>query len=156
VRPAGKGTYVRQVWLPHVQCIAVRRFGCRRPGCGCTISLLPSFCVPFKRYGSAIVESCLDAVLGVGQSVRQWCDREGVTDRATAGSWIRQFGAVCGLLSTTGSERLGLRLSGLAGSAAQRAWEALRRHAGSSAVLPCVQPALCVDLPPLGLFRLRL
>ncbi len=39
LRPAGKGTYMRQVWLPHREWIAVRRFVCRRPGCGCTISL---------------------------------------------------------------------------------------------------------------------
>jgi hypothetical protein len=156
LRPAGKGTYVRQVWLPHRVWLAVRRFGCRRPGCGCTISLLPSFCVPFKRYGSALVESCVDAVLRGGQSVRQWSERHGVTDRATGGTWLRQFGMVCGLLLTTGAQRLGLRLSGLEGSAAQRAWGALRRHSGGSAVLSCVQPVLCAEFPPLGLFRLRL
>ena len=154
--PWGKGTYWRSVWLPGRLWIAVRRFVCRRPGCGCTVSLLPSFCVPFKRYGSAIVESCMDAVVGSGESVRQWSGEHGLTDRSTAGSWIRQFGTVSGLLLTAGAQRLGLRLSGLEGSAAQRAWGALRRHSGGSAVLACVQPALCVDLPALGLFRLRL
>jgi hypothetical protein len=156
LRPAGKGTYLRQVWLPHLVWLAVRRFVCRRPGCGCTVSLLPSFCVPFKRYGSAVVESCLETVLGAGVSVRQWCGEHGVTDRSTAGSWLRQFGTVCGILLSTGAQQLGLRLAGLEGSAAQRAWGALRQHSGGSAVLPCVQPALCTGFPPLGLFRLRL
>lgn len=155
-RPAGKGTYRRSLWVPALVWIAVRRFVCRRAGCGCTVSLLPSFCVPYKRYGSAVVESCLEAVLGPGQSVRQWSAEPGLTDRSTAGSWVRQFGTASGLLLTVGAQRLGLRLSGLKGSAAQRAWGALRRHSGSSAVLARVQPALCAGVPALGVFRLRL
>lgn len=156
-RPAGKGTYWRSVWVPARVWIAVRRFVCRRRGCGCTISLLPSFCVPFKRYGSAVVESCLETVLGAGQSIRQWCERECLTDRSTAGSWVRQFGAVCGVLLSAGCERLGLRPGGLGGgSEARRAWGALRQHAGARGVLESAQPALCAGFPPLGLFRLRL
>jgi hypothetical protein len=155
-RPEGKGTYRRSVWLPAVKHIEVRQVRCRRPGCRVTISLLPSFCVPFKRYGSAIVESCLDSVLRGGQRVQQWCEREGRTDRSTAGSWVRQFSDHCGLLSTEGAARLAVRQPGGMRGPVRELWSALRQWSGRESVLRAVQPALCACHPFLGLFRARL
>ena len=155
-RPEGKGTYFRSVWLPAVEEIEVRQVRCRRPGCRVTISLLPSFCVPFKRYSSAIVESCVDSVLRCGERVCQWCERRGLTDRSTAGSWVGQFSAQSGLLSTEGAVRLGLRQGGGFHGQVGGLWAGLRRWAGGHAVLAAVQPALCGYFPFLGLFRARL
>jgi len=152
-RPEGKGVYVREVWDPGVEEIEVRRLRCRRPSCGVTISLLPSFCVPFKRYCSAIVESCLDSVLRCGERVEQWCEREGRTDRSTAGAWVRQFVDRSGLSSTAGAARLGFRQPEGVGGEAAGLWSALRRWARGKPVLRAVQPALCGRRPFLGLFR---
>lgn len=155
-RPEGKGTYFRYVWLPKVEEIEVRQVRCRRPGCRVTISLLPSFCVPFKRYGSAIIESCLDSVLRYGQRAQDWSAKSGKTDRCTAGSWVRQFGGQSGLLSTEGAARLGFRQPGGVGGQARSLWSALLQWVGGEPVLPAVQPALCACHPFLGLFRARL
>jgi len=155
-RPEGKGTYYRYVWLPKVEEIEVRQVRCRRPGCRLTISLLPSFCVPFKRYSSAIVESCLDSVLRRGQRVQDWSAKGGKTDRSTAGSWVRQFGDHIGLLSTAGAARLGFRQPAGVGGQARCLWFALRQWARREPVLRTVQPALCACHPFLGLFRARL
>jgi len=121
-----------------------------------TISLLPSFCVPFKRYGSALIDSCVDSVLRGGEAVRRWCDRRGVTDRTTAGSWVRQFGDQSGKLITEGSVRLGIGQVRGTQRAVRELWQALRHWAGAGAVLHQVQPALCRAVPFLGLFRARL
>ena len=155
-RPEGKGTYFRHVWFPEAYEIEVRQVRCRRPGCGVTISLLPSFCVPFKRYAAKVVESCLDAVLRCGDRVQDWCGSHGWTDRCTAGSWVRQFGMQSGLVSTEGCGRLGIRQPGSAGGQARRLWRALRDRAGRRKVLCVVQPKLCRHPPFLGLFRARL
>jgi hypothetical protein len=155
-RPEGKGTYCRSVWLPAVKHIEVRRVRCRRTGCGVTISLLPSFCVPFKRYSSGIVESCLDSVVRRGHGIGEWCEREGLTDRSTAGSWVRQFSGRCGVLSTEGAVRLGVRQPGGRQRHVRQLWGALRQWAGREPVLRAVQPALCLCDPFLGLFRARL
>jgi len=155
-RPAGKGTYCRQVQWPQTEWIRVRRFQCRAPGCKVTISLLPSFCVPFKRYSSAIIESCLDSVLRVAGSIRHWCRRTLSTDRSTAGSWVRQFALHSGLLSTEGCDRLGVRSPSGSGRQAHRLWSVLRDWAGPDRVLAAVQPGLCRRFPFLGLFHARL
>ena len=152
----GKGAYSRQVWVPGVELIEVRRFRCRGSGCGVTISLLPSFCVPYKRYSAEIIESCLNSVLRCGQRVEQWCEEAGYTDRSTAGSWVRQFRDGSGLLSTEGCVGLGIRPPGGSGGQPLRLWDALRGWAGSAPVLHVVQPALCRRVPFLGVFRLRL
>ena len=152
----GKGVYVRQVWLPSVVWIGVRRVQCRGSGCGVTISLLPSFCVPFKRYGSTVIESCLDSVVSGGDSVRGWCGRVGVTDRSTAGSWVGQFGAQAGKLITSGCLRVGLGQPRGSKEPVRELWGCLRQWAGGEAVLRLVQPALCRAVPFLGLFRARL
>ena len=152
----GKGVYFRQVWLPGVMRLGVRRVQCRRPDCGLTISLLPSFCVPFKRYSSAIIESCLDSVLRRGDAVRHWCDRHSLTDRSTAGSWLRQFGDQAGKVITEGSLRLGIRQPCGGRQACRELWDALWHWASRGSVLTAAQPALCGVAPFLGLFRARL
>ena len=152
-RLEGKGTYSRQVWRPEVHEIKVRQVRCQHPDCKVTISLLPSFCVPFKRYSAEIIESCLGAVLREGESIRHWCARTFRTDRCTAGSWVGQFRAGAGLLSTEGCSRLGVRPPGGFGGQAGMLWATLRAWAGSRAVLHVVQPAMCQRAPFLGLFR---
>lgn len=152
----GKGVYFRQVWVPAVVWIGVRRVQCVGAGCGLTISLLPSFCVPFKRHSAAAVESCLDSVVRCGESVRGWCGRRGVTDRSTAGSWVRQFGAQAGKLITEGSVRLGVGQPRGAQRPVRALWACLRQWAGADAVVRVAQPALCCTFPFLGLFRARL
>ncbi|MBT4821833.1 MAG: hypothetical protein HON70_39370 [Lentisphaerae bacterium] len=152
----GKGVYFRQVWDPGIEWIEVRRLQCRRAGCRVTISLLPSFCVPFKRYSSRIIGSCLDWVLRRRQRIEEWCEARGYTDCPTAGSWVRQFRDGSGLLSTEGCVRLGIRQPGGSGGQAQRLWAALMAWAGSALVLHAVQPALCRRVPFLGVFGRRL
>lgn len=155
-RLEGKGVYSRQVRLPEIKKIKIRRFRCLGPDCGISISLLPSFCVPYKQYSAKIIESCLDSVLRCGESIRNWCARTINTDRSTAGNWVRQFGDGSGLLSTEGCVRLGIRQPGGSGDQAQRLWAGLRTWAGSAPVLYVVQPGLCRRVPFLGVFRLRL
>jgi len=152
----GKGVYFRQVWLPGVMRLGVRRMQCCDPGCALTISLLPSFCVPFKRYSSAIIESCLDSVLRRGEAVRHWCDRHGLTDRSTTGSWLRQFGDQAGTVITEGSLRLGIRQPRGRRQPCRELWAALRDWVRGDSVLNAVQPALCGRVPFLGLFCARL
>ena len=161
-RPRGHGCYWRQVWdgsgLPW---IGVRRFLCVR--CGLTISLLPSFAVPFKRYGADVVESCLEAVVGGhGGSVGGWVSASLQACVSTAAVWVEQFRAGSGLLLTLGAERL-------TGSPAEvgadperpvcegcRAWGFLRGLSSSGRVLREVQPRLCLPVPGVGVFHLRL
>ena len=155
-RLRGKGVYFRQVWLPALMWLGVRRVQCCGPGCGVSISLLPSFCVPFKRYGSALIESCLDSVLRRGESVGHWSGRRGVTDRSTAGSWVRQFGDQAGKLITEASVRLGIGQPRGTERPVRELWACFRHWAGADAVLRQVQPAFCRAGPFLGLFRARL
>lgn len=150
----GHGVYWRSILLCVLVGISVRRFRCR--GCGITISLLPSFCVPFKRYGSAVVESCLDAVLHGGQSVKRWHEERLLTDCSTAGSWVRQFRDRSGELLTSGLRRIDVRPPAGFPDQARRLWACLRRWAGGKAVLPAVQPLLWEQEHLLGLFRARL
>lgn len=152
-RPEGKGVYSRWVRFKHGRVlIDVRRLHCRNKSCGVTISLLPSFCVPFKHHAAQVVESCLEGVLGRGLSIRRWCMEKMLTDRSTAGTWVRQFVDHSGLLITEGAARAGFRLCG-SGRPARRLWAGLRRLASGAAVLPSVQPALSAAGPRLGLFR---
>lgn len=119
------------------------------------MSVLPPFCVPFKRYAAACIESCLDSVLRAGGSVQQWCDEAMLTDRSTAGNWVGQFRDQTGTLATDGTARLGCRQPhGSAGAAGL--WAVLREWAGKAPVLPAVQSALCGAFPFLGMFRPRL
>lgn len=152
-KPEGKGVYTR--WVRFAQGrvqIDVRRLHCRNKSCGVTISLLPPFCVPFKHYAAEVVESCLEWVLRRGLSIRQWCRDKTLTDRSTAGSWVRQFVDHSGLLITEGAARAGFSPCG-SGSPARGLWAGLRRLASGAAVLPSVQPALSAAGPRLGLFR---
>ena len=136
-RPEGKGTYCRQVWLPQGREIQVRCLRCRRPGCRTTISLLPSFCVPFKRYCSETVESCLASVLECGQRVEKWACDNGVA-HSTAAGWVRQFRGQSGLLSTEGAVRLGVRQPKGGHGQASRLWSALRAWSARLPVLASV------------------
>ncbi len=154
--PEYKGTYPRQVWTPEMIRILVRAVRCRNPSCRVTISLLPSFCVPFKRYAARLIEDCVDHVYRQGFSVGQWSEKDLVTDRCTASRWLDQFASTAGHLCTEGPSRLGFRQPrGLRG-AAEGLWAALRRWAGFDSVFEKVQPALCDHAPYIGMFRLQL
>lgn len=155
-RLSSRGTYFRALWLPQAVEIEVRVLRCGRADCGRSVSLLPSFAVPFKRYSAAIVESCLKATAGSGGSPAAWCSSTGWTDRTTAGAWLRQFAATCGTVLTEGLRRLSGTASGALRDPVRQLWRRLRQWAGARPVLPSVQAALCLGHPPLGLFRPRL
>jgi len=151
-----RGTYGRTVWLPALHRIRVAALRCRHPACRRSVSLLPSFAVPFKRYSAAIVESCLEAVAGSGDGVSSWCSSTGWTDRTTAGAWLGQFASTCGTVLTEGLLRLVGTACGAVRDPVRQLWRHLRQWAGDRPLLPSAQAALCGESPPLGLFRPRL
>lgn len=69
------GTYKRGVFPDFCKeiFISVLRFRC--PVCGQTLSFLPSFCVPRKRYSTAIISWTLYLVLVCEVSLRNWSSR---------------------------------------------------------------------------------
>ena len=69
------GTYERGVFTDFCDMvwIAVLRYRC--PVCGQTVSFLPSFCVPRKRYSSALISWTLYLILVCKESLRSWSSR---------------------------------------------------------------------------------
>ena len=85
------GTYSR-----HVYClffapvlINVLRYYC--PSCGITVNVLPSFCLPRKRYSAGTVSLCLQLVLACGVSLRAANKAYPAVSRVLAGVWLKQW-----------------------------------------------------------------
>lgn len=84
------GTYSRHVcglFLAPVL-IMVLRYYC--PNCGKTVSVLPSFCIPHKRYSAGVVSCCLQLVLACTMSLKAVSKAYPVS-RVLAGVWLKQW-----------------------------------------------------------------
>lgn len=125
----------------------VCRFKCSN--CCLTVSMLPSRCVPYKHYPSSIVSRNMAAVLLKKRSVRATARKFNDVHRTTIGRWLNQFASHCPQLVLTGFPRLGLKA---VSSSAQQLYQALH-DACNGEFFSDVQPALCRQYPPLGIFR---
>ena len=87
----GHGVYFRNVFtlliLPDL--IPILRYYC--PGCGHTVSFLPSFCVPRKRYSAGVISICFQLIFACGVSLRQFSKAYPVINRVLAGVWLKQW-----------------------------------------------------------------
>ncbi len=69
--------------------INVLRFYC--PGCRHTVSVLPSFCLPNKRYSASAVSCCLQLLLACEVSLRALNKAYPAVSRVLAGVWLKQW-----------------------------------------------------------------
>ena len=87
----GHGVYWRNVCdlliLPVL--IPILRYYC--PGCGHTVSFLPSFCVPRKQYSAGVISLCFQLVFACGVSFRQVSKAYPAISRILAGIWVKQW-----------------------------------------------------------------
>jgi hypothetical protein len=81
--------YWRQVWLSKEASLAiwVKRARCRR--CGSRLALLPSFCVPHRRYAVGVIGPVVEAHVE-GTSLRAIAARAGLNEPAVR-LWCRRF-----------------------------------------------------------------
>ena len=153
--------------------IWVMRFRCG--ACGRTVSILPSFCVPYKRHCSATIAAFLHLVLQVGRGLRGAFGQfpESVIGyRGVAQAWLRQWYHNRIVLIQDGLPRLGMSLGSAAGFCGSspyvtlestQCYGAVYASVGGGAVpgegisaselFMHVQPVLSRDYPPVGLFR---
>lgn len=87
----GHGVYKRHVYdlLLGFVLIPILRYYC--PGCGHTVSFLPSFCVPRKQYSAAVISLCFQLVFACGVSLRRFSRVYPGINRVLAGVWLRQW-----------------------------------------------------------------
>jgi len=87
----GHGVYFRNVCdlliLPVL--IPILRYYC--PGCGHTVSFLPSFCVPRKQYSAGVISICFQLVFVCGVSIRQIGKAYPGINRVLVGVWLKQW-----------------------------------------------------------------
>jgi hypothetical protein len=87
----GHGVYFRNVCdlfiLPVL--IPILRYYC--PGCGQTVSFLPSFCVPRKQYSAKVISLCFQLILSCAVSIRAASKSYPVIKRVLAGVWLKQW-----------------------------------------------------------------
>jgi hypothetical protein len=69
--------------------IKVLRYYC--PGCGGTVNILPSFCIPRKQYSAGVISLCLQLILACGVSLRQVSRAYPAVNRILAGVWLKQW-----------------------------------------------------------------
>ena len=69
--------------------IPILRYYC--PGCGHTVSFLPSFCVPHKQYSAGVISLCLQLIFACGMSLRQLGKAYPKINRVLAGVWLKQW-----------------------------------------------------------------
>jgi len=85
------GTYSRYVYGLFCDSIEIKvvRFYC--PGCRRTVSILPSFCLPHKRFSAAAVSCCLQLILACTMSLRAVSKAYPTVSRVLAGIWVKQW-----------------------------------------------------------------
>lgn len=87
----GHGVYFRNVCdlliLPVL--IPILRYYC--PGCGHTVSFLPSFCVPRKQYSAGVISLCFQVIFACGVSLRQLGKAYPAINRVLVGVWLKQW-----------------------------------------------------------------
>lgn len=80
--------YVCDLFLVPV-IIKLLRYYC--PGCGHTVSILPSFCIPRKQYSAGVISLCLQLILACAVSLRQVNRAYPLISRVLAGVWLKQW-----------------------------------------------------------------
>ena len=131
---------VAREWIYHFICIA----------CGKHVSMVPSTCVPYKHHPASTIQFALDSVLNHGRSGHDLeCEGLGVHGSCVY-RWVKEFFCHIGVLATEGAKRL--RVNPFSGSP-KKIYQELKRHYPSDKWLIKLQPALCIHLPPLGIFR---
>ena len=85
------GTYSRYVYCLFCAPVSINvlRYYC--PACGVTVNVLPSFCIPRKRYSAGAVSCCLQLVLACGMSLRAVNKAYPAISRVLAGVWLKQW-----------------------------------------------------------------
>ena len=126
----------------------VHQFICA--ACGKHVSMVPSTCVPYKHHPVSTIQSALDNMLEHGGSANDLvCAKLGV-HASCIYRWVKEFSCHIGVLATEGARRL--RIEPLSGSFKQ-VYQKLKQHYPLGQWLEEIQPALCIYLPPLGIFR---
>ena len=126
---------------------------CRCTACRLTISMLPSICVPFKHHPVGIINPVLDGMLMHDRSGRYYerTDPQGIR-ASTAHRWRREFEQHSTTLATEAAGRLGIApLLGTAVKVYQRIKQHFTDQDGD--FFSPLQVALCLQFPPLGIFR---
>jgi len=142
----GHGSYLRLVAQ-----VVVQRFICL--ACKCTVSMIPSNCVPYKHHPVSVINPTLDGMILHSRSGRYYeSDLAIGIHGSTAYRWLREFSLHCSILATEGAKRLGLPpLSGTLNGIYQR----LKDHFSNlgSQFFRSFQGVLCNRPPPIGMFR---
>jgi len=128
--------------------IGVHRYRCTC--CGRTVSFLPAFAVPYKHFGSGVIEAVLDGVFTLNLSLRA-VHRDAVLNRAgfslsACREWRRQFCTNRANLLHEGLKRLGVDSGDAVDPAA--VWDCVRHVS-----LAVGQEQLSRGSPPFGVFR---
>lgn len=138
----------------------VHRYRCR--SCGTSISFLPDFCVPYKRYAAVSIGGALAALLLLGASIRTVAFSKVNAASASVSAireWLRQFRRNANNLRFFALPEAGLPSKavgeatddvGLFRTLSETAQE---NGAAEAEILPFWQAKLSEGRPPKGLFR---
>ena len=69
--------------------IEILRYYC--PRCGCTVSILPDFLFPHKRYSSMLISNCLYLLFSCEKSIHSIHNRYNKLSRYLIYTWVRQW-----------------------------------------------------------------
>jgi hypothetical protein len=131
--------------------VFVYRFRCA--SCLLTISMLPSMCVPYKRYPVGIINPVLDGMFLQDRSGHYYerIAPQGI-HASTAHRWRNEFEQHSSTLATEAAHRL--NIAALLGTGA-RVYRHLKKHFSDQYAdfFGPLQLALCRRFPPLGIFR---
>ncbi len=139
-----KGCYLRA--LPQVLC---HFFLCTT--CRTHITMLPSNCVPYKQFPADDIEYCLDEAVNGRRPAEIESDRGnrlGIS-RSTVKRWLGEWVANSALLISISSEKLSRVFQG----GFRGIYQKLAQCYGSRPFIRNLQPDLCRDYPPMGIFR---
>ncbi len=140
--------------------VGVFRFWC--PRCGGTVSFLPDFCVPYKRFSVDVIGTTLWAVLVQNLAGRAAASEDSGYNKACfsyycAADWVKQFCRNSHNLWHIGLARLGIAVVPVPDSEASLLKHLAGFPTGSSTQAPCdlraAQCALSSLFPPFGVFR---
>jgi len=91
-RPLRKhGTYTRYLCILNSEVLRIKilRYYC--PGCGGTVSYLPSFAVPHRQYSAGIISICFQLVFACGISLRSINRLYPAVSRVLIGTWLKSW-----------------------------------------------------------------
>ncbi len=139
-----KGCYLRalaQVWTFFFQCVR----------CKTHITMVPSICVPYKHFRADDIEYCLgEAISGRSPAeIEADADNTMGVSQSTVKRWLGEWVANSALLASVSSEKL----SGACQGDFRSIYQKLSRCCQSRPFIKDLQPDLCRDYPPMGIFR---